>query len=110
MSRTSSAWTTPPCCLFMCLPKETSAPTPTIESVNIERTCRRYRTVPLEAFVKGHLRVVWKATTKLFDGWFSWVPSKKDKKNLCQKNASKHPFCEQNEMFQVYFLPYILIR
>ncbi len=28
---------------------------------------RRYRTVPLEAFVKGHLRVISSVTTKLFD-------------------------------------------
>ncbi len=32
------------------------------------RNWRRYRPVPLVAFVKGHLRVVLKATTKLFDG------------------------------------------
>ncbi len=38
------------------------------------RVSRRYRTVPLEAFVKGHLRVVWKASTKVFDGWIQNVP------------------------------------
>ncbi len=41
---------------------------PIIECVTIERDCRRFRTVPLVAFVKGHLRVVWKASTKVFDG------------------------------------------
>ncbi len=49
-----------------------AAPTgayPTIESVKIERTCRRYRMVPLEAFVKGHPTVVSRATTKVFDGY-----------------------------------------
>ncbi len=33
--------------------------------------------LPLEAFVKGHLRVIWRVTTKVFDGWFQKVPSKK---------------------------------
>ena len=41
---------------------------PAVEAVTMVRVCRRYRTVPLEAFVKGHLRVVSRATTKLFDG------------------------------------------
>ena len=42
---------------------------PIIECMTLVRDCRRYRTVPLEAFVKGHLRVVWKASTKVFDGY-----------------------------------------
>ncbi len=42
---------------------------PIIECMTLGRDCRRYRTVPLEAFVKGHLRVVWKASTKVFDGY-----------------------------------------
>ena len=50
---------------------------PIIECVTLVRDCRRYRTVPLVAFVKGHLRVVSRVTTKVFDGWYSWVPSKK---------------------------------
>ena len=41
---------------------------PTIEPVTMVRDCRRYRTVPLEAFVKGHQRVVLRVTTKVFDG------------------------------------------
>ncbi len=50
---------------------------PAVEAVTMVRVYRRYRTVPLEAFVKGHLRVVSRVTTKVFDGWYSWVPSKK---------------------------------
>ncbi len=41
---------------------------PTIESVTIVRGCRRYRMVPLVAFVKGHPKVVPRAANKLFDG------------------------------------------
>ena len=63
-------------------------PPPAIECVTMLRVCRRYRTVPLEAFVKGHLRVVWRATTKLFDGWYSWVPSKHDFCVLCKNRLN----------------------
>ena len=42
---------------------------PAVDAVTMVRVCRRYRRLPLEAFVKGHLRVVLRATTKVFDGW-----------------------------------------
>ena len=50
-------------------------PTPAVEAVPMVRVCRRYRTVPLEAFVKGHLRVVWRATTKIFNGCVKYILS-----------------------------------
>ena len=41
---------------------------PTVDGVTMIRWCRRHRTVPLVAFVKGHLRVLLKGITKDFDG------------------------------------------
>ena len=34
--------------------------------------------VPLEAFVKGHLRIILKASTKVFDGSSKSTPQKRD--------------------------------
>ncbi len=52
---------------------------PTVDGVTMIRWCRRHRTVPLVAFVKGHLRVLLKGITKDFDGC---------KKNVPQKNQN----------------------
>ena len=47
----------------------------------------RYRPLPLEAFVKGYLRVVWRATTKVFDGF------KKNIRHFFKKYALPNPRC-----------------
>ena len=85
---------------------------PAIEQVAVGRICRRYRTGPLVAFVKGHLTVVSRASTKIFDGWFKNIrqkrgPSKKSYSTLFMTLFG--PFlCSRNSYFYININAYCL--